>query len=61
MQAKASAANQNENRPELVGPKQGEVLNFNLQQPHDGSQPYVHLQCTHIHKKNRSFYKKERV
>jgi hypothetical protein len=27
---------------------------FNSQQPYDGSQPSVQLQCTHIHKINKS-------
>jgi hypothetical protein len=27
---------------------------FNSQQPHDGSQPSAQLQCTHIHKINKS-------
>jgi hypothetical protein len=33
---------------------------FNSQQPHEGSQPFVQLQCTHIHKVNKSLKKKKK-
>jgi hypothetical protein len=37
----------------MSGADQGKrVLKFNSQQPHDGSQLSVQLQCTHIHKLN---------
>jgi hypothetical protein len=31
---------------------------YNSRQPHEGSQPSVQLQCTHIHKINKSFFLK---
>jgi hypothetical protein len=37
-----------------------EVLKFNSQQPHEGSHPSVELQCTYIHKINRSKKKKKK-
>jgi hypothetical protein len=33
---------------------------FKSQQPHGGSQPSVQLQCTHIHKINKSLKKEKR-
>jgi hypothetical protein len=33
---------------------------FNSQQPHDGSQPFAQLQCTHIHKITKSLKKKNK-
>jgi hypothetical protein len=41
-------------QPELAGPiGVSRGPKFNTQQPHEGSQPSVQLQCTHIHKINK--------
>jgi hypothetical protein len=34
---------------------------FNSQQPHEGLQPSIQLQCTHIHKINKYIFKKKKV
>ena len=34
--------------------EQAEIQKFNSQQPREGSQPSVQIQCTHIHKINKS-------
>ena len=45
-------------RPEWAGAGASRGPEFNSQQPQDGSQPFVQLQCTHIHKINKSRKKK---
>jgi hypothetical protein len=37
-----------------------EASNLHSQQPHDGSQPSVQLQCTHTHKINLKKKKKKK-
>jgi hypothetical protein len=49
------------NSKQIFGLERAKVLKFNSQQPHEGSQPSVQLECTHIHKINRSLKKKDRT
>jgi hypothetical protein len=44
-----------ENQSKKGSPERAEVLKFNSQQPHE--QLSVQVQCTHIHKINRSYKK----